>query len=191
MQGTLQKYDKHPDYFEVDMKCPMEVDDPNNKGAVGLATTYSRPEYLVGSDVAAVMDSDNAPKPDSSAFDKALQEYLEGDEDVERTILNSVKIGTYNEDVERQLLMALPTVVDLSSKYLTDSVIRNHRDLLIAAFGEEGQELVDRVEESMSGKAAGEYSEDSEKAMRKDETLQQLLEGSEDEIDNLELSNIE
>ena len=53
--------------------------------------------------------------------------------------------------------MALPTVVDLSSKYLTDSVIRNHRDLLIAAFGEEGQELVDRVEESMSGKAAGEY----------------------------------
>ena len=54
---------------------------------LGLATTYSRPEYLVGSDVAAVMDSDNAPKPDSSAFDKALQEYLEGDEDVEHTIL--------------------------------------------------------------------------------------------------------
>lgn len=191
MQGMLQKYDKHLDYFEIDMKCPMEVEDQNNKGAVGLATAYSRPEYLVGSDIASVMDGDNAPKPDSRAFDTALQEYLEGDEDVEHTILNSVKIGTYNEDVERQLLMALPTAVDLSSKYLTDSVIRNHRDLLIAAFGEEGQELVDRVEENMSGKAAGEYSADSEKAMRKDTTLQQLLESSEDDMDNLELSNIE
>lgn len=191
MQGVYPKYDKHLDYFEIDMKCPLEVDDLNNKGAVGLGTTYGKPEYFVGSDVAKIMDSDNAPKPDSSVFDKALQEYLEGAEDVEHTILNSVKIGTYNEDVERRLLMALPTVVDLSSKYLTDSVIRNHKDLLIAAFGEEGQELVDRVEENMSGKAAGEYSANSEQEMRKDVTLQELLQSSEDTVDDLGLTNIE
>lgn len=184
--GRLPKYDKHLDYYEIDMKCPMEQKDQNNKGEVGLNTVYEKPEYLIGSDTLEKMESDNPPVVDSSIFDKALCEYLDSTEDVERMILNSVGIGTYNEDVERQLLMALPTVIDLESPYLTKAVITAHKDFLIEVFGEVGEELVARVEEDMSNKSAGDYTPEAADQAQKTLNLAELLNDNTEESIELE-----
>lgn len=167
MRGELKRCDRSFDYWEIDMICPVTGE---KSGEVGLNTTFEKPTVCVqdyaGNDV----------------FDAAFRSYLENVEDIERMVLASVFVSTYDESVERQLLMALPSVIDLKSKYVTKSVIENHKDFLRLVMGDEAEEIIADVEDEISDKSAGSYDTAKEEKVNKEYNLNEMLGNEEAEI---------
>lgn len=165
MRGEIKRSDKSFDYWEIDMVCPVSGE---NKGEIGLNTSFEKPTDLISEHAGA------------AEFDKAFRTYLENVEDVERMVLASIYVSTYDQSVERQLLMALPSVIDLKSKYVTKSVISEHKDFLRLVLGDEAEEVIADVEDEISDKDSGNYEADKEEKVNKEYNISEMLESPED-----------
>ena len=142
--GSWIKFDKYFDFWEIDMACPTEGETP---AEIGQGTSYEKTTESLN---------------DVVGYDKFFEgyvEYTDGTEDLEKTIIASVRISTYDERVEKQLVCALPSVIDVKSPYLTQKVINRYKDFLTLVLGEEGDELLLDVEMGTSDKADGNYEE--------------------------------
>lgn len=144
--GEYADADIHFDYIEIDMKCPKDGDNKSNNGKaqISRSTTYNRPQHLV----------------ESPTFDKALSELIDGGEDIEARVKNSVFVKDFDETAEAEILQALPTVLDIKgNEYATKKVLQANHDIIIMAYGEEGAELLEDIEADISDKETGNLDE--------------------------------
>lgn len=142
--GSYAKYDRYFDFWEVDMACPTEGETP---AELGQGTSYEKP-----SEQLYEMDA-------YDGFFSAYRAYTDADTDLEKVIISSVRISPYNEQVENQLVCALPSVIDVDSPYLTKKVIDNYKDFLTLVLGDAGDSLLLDVEFGTSDKGEGVYEE--------------------------------
>lgn len=158
MNGDLEKFDKHFDYFEVDMACPTEGDDQTKKGKmdIGMDTTFEKPTYLIEEN----FDGTNLDSGLLAKFNDAVTEYLDSCENIEEEVRRSTYISVYSEDLESQLYAALPTVLDLENdKYLTQNVLKANKEVISIAFAGLGDEMLDAIEAGVSDAPEGSLNE--------------------------------
>lgn len=162
------KYDVHFDFVEIDMCCPAEGDTP---AEIGQGTTYEKPEAI--------------PESNSKPIEDALRAYFDSQDDLEATMINSVRISKYDENVERQLCSALASVVDSDNPFLTKDVIRQHREFITVALGDVGSELLLSVEMDDEDRADGSLNQEEAAKLSKEVSLESIMQ--EDDVLDLEV----
>lgn len=170
--GELEVFDKYFDFYEMDMACPSEGDEQTKEGKmhIGLDTTFDNP---------AVKLSDDA---NCSKIVATVREFLDSDIDVEKEMLRSVYVSEYTSDLEKQLIKALPTVLDLDDEYCTSSVIMANKDIISLAYGTTGMELIEEVDAGVSDREDGQLNEQESATSQKeyDLTSAEFQDGSDD-----------
>lgn len=144
--GDWEMFDKFFDFFEIDMDCPTDGDS-NDKMTIGLNTEYSKPTLRLHE------------LPCRVQVKSAIKEFLDDDLDIEREVLRSIYISEYNDEVEKQLITALPTVLDLADEYCTEKVLLANKDIISLAFGDEGMEAIEEADAGVSDHSAGALDE--------------------------------
>lgn len=145
MTGELVVFDRYFDFFEMDMNCPTDGDEQTKEGKmqIGLNTTFDNPVYKL------------TDLPECETIKSAVREYLDSDLDIEKEILRSIYVSEYSEDLEQQLIKALPTVFDLDDDFCTTEVLKANKDIISLAFGDEGLALIEEADAGVSDKASG------------------------------------
>ena len=110
---------------------------------IGLNTTFDNPVYKL------------TDLPECETIKSAVREYLDSDLDIEKEILRSIYVSEYSEDLEQQLIKALPTVFDLDDDFCTTEVLKANKDIISLAFGDEGLALIEEADAGVSDKASG------------------------------------
>ena len=101
--------------------------------------------------------------PECETIKSAVREYLDSDLDIEKEILRSIYVSEYSEDLEQQLIKALPTVFDLDDDFCTTEVLKANKDIISLAFGDEGLVLIEEADAGVSDKASGVLDEAASK----------------------------
>lgn len=143
--GDYEIFDKYFDFYEIDMTCPADGN-PNSKEGkmrIGLDTSFAQPTMRL------------SETPGNANVTTAVREFLDENMDVEREILRSVFVREYNSDIEKQLIKALPTVLDLSDQYCSERVLTANKDIISLAYGDEGMSLIEEVEAGISDHKEG------------------------------------
>lgn len=169
--GEWIKFDRYFDYWEVDMSCPAEGNTP---AEIGQATTYEKPTDEL---------------KESQYFEQinnAIIQYLDNRQDVEKVFLASVRISAYDEQVERQLVTALSSVIDTESKWLTKEVIKRHAEFLTIVLGEEADTLLLDCEMDSDTRAAGVL--DEAKAKEEYDLNKMMVDGDDIDLDEVDMS---
>ena len=153
MTGELVVFDRYFDFFEMDMNCPTDGDEQTKEGKmqIGLNTTFDNPVYKL------------TDLPECETIKSAVREYLDSDLDIEKEILRSIYVSEYSEDLEQQLIKALPTVFDLDDDFCTTEVLKANKDIISLAFGDEGLTLIEEADAGVSDKASGVLDEAASK----------------------------
>ena len=161
MNGDLVKFDKYFDYIEVDMSCPNDGDPTTTQGKmdIGKDTTFEKP-------------TDRLCEVEGyDAFAVTAREMLDQDIDIEKSVLRSVYVSEYNEDVEKQIIAALPSVYELDDKHCTGKVIMANKDIISLAFGDDGLTAIEDADAGITDKGAGSLDEGQSKAQAKEYDL--------------------
>lgn len=147
--GEFEKFDKEFDYYVIDMSCPTEGDETTDygKAQIGQSTTFDKP---------AASMKESLPDEWESVHDK-ITEYIDSDTEIEKRVRSSTYTPKYTEEVEKQIYMALPTVIDLDKdKFFTQKVLDDNREVISIAFAGVGDRLLDDIDNGISDKAEGE-----------------------------------
>lgn len=150
--GEFAKFDTNFDFFEIEMVCPISGDTSSDVGKqqLGQNTTFEKPTEKL---------SELNPIENYDKIIAAVHESIDSESDIEETVYRSVRIPPYNETVEQQLVAALPTVLQIDDKYVTDSVINANQEIISLAFGDEGQDIVERISAGLSSGNEGSLDE--------------------------------
>lgn len=184
VNGELEKFDKHFDFFEMDMACPAdgETQTPKGKMDVGKDTTFEKPSYTIEE---CIEDATLAN------FNKAVTDYLDDCVHIEEEVRRSMYISPYTEDLENQLYTALPTVLDVEhDKYVTQKVMLANREVLTIAFAGVGSELLDSIDAGCSDAEDGALDEEKAKEEAVKYSLASLNSDDEEEDDYVPLSEV-
>ena len=156
LMSSLQKFkstwkakDTNFDFYEVDMVCPVDKDDPM---LIGKDTRYEKTDCSLIS---------------IEGYDTFLAAYkkrFDNDEDAEKLMWASTGITEYNEDIEKRLMESLEMEIDLESPYLTEKVIKNNANFLQMVFPDESDEMIMSAEGGFSGRKAGNFDPGKEQA---------------------------
>lgn len=169
--GEWIKFDRYFDYWEVDMSCPTEGSTP---AEIGQGTTYGYPvEELQSSEY-------------YQQINKAIIDYLDDRQDVEKVFLASVRIAPYDEQVERQLVSALSSAIDTDNKWLTKEVIKRHADFLTIVLGEKGDMLLLDCEMDDDSRADGVL--DETKAKEEYDLSKMMMDEESVDLDEIDMS---
>lgn len=147
VNGTYEAFDTHFDFIELDMVCPMtgDANTKAGKAKIGLDTTYDKATYSI-----STLDSSSVVKLKS-----VIQEHVDENLKIENQIRKSIWMTPMTEEVENQILEALPSVLTLEDKRLTQNVIMNNQEVISLAFGSKGAELIEEIDGGVSDKAKG------------------------------------
>lgn len=170
--GAWKNRDVNFDFYEFDMVCPLNADNPAD---VGRNTRYERVEYPL------------AEKEGFSQFMKVYYDVFGRDENAEQTVLTSTYFKNYDDTIEKRLLEACSLEIDLKSKYLTDNVILSNQDFLTAVFAEEADDLIMRADAGISGREQGTYSAEQVKKDDKEYDLNKMAELEDMDLDMEEI----
>jgi hypothetical protein len=146
--GTSNKHDIHWDFLELDMICPVTVDDPNDAMAIGKGTRY------------AIADSKLKDEAFYDKFVTAVRQALDESQDMESQFMYSVYIRKFDETIEKKLLAAVDANKELENTFMTEKVLESNSDILSLIYGgEEVMNLITAAEHGMSDKDAGSLDE--------------------------------
>lgn len=168
--GSLDICDVHFDYIELDMQCPTEGDMSTDTGKmlVGKDTKFEKPFRVLNTYTG------------HEQLDASISLYLDENPDIEETVKNSVFVNPYTPEVEHQVCMALPSVLNLDDPYITKKILLKHQDIIRMIYGDAGDMAIAEAEMGMSDHAEGTLTEEGTAAV-----TQQLAELSLEDL-NLE-----
>lgn len=199
IRNSISKYvdkswsvcDRNFDFWELDMTCPTTGDDTTMRGKaeIGQKTAFERPVPI---------DCNNYSKEAVENFTTAFRKYIDSDPKVENKVRASMRVSVLDEEAERRLVAALPTVIDMDNdKFITQEVVKNNAEFIKLIFGDEGDELVEEIEAGVSEREEGALDSDAAKADAKTYDLtaddfsdepDDLGAGGEAELQSLDLS---
>lgn len=145
--GTYKKHDVNYDFWELDMVCPMTVEDESDKMQIGKDTKFHAPQEKVST-------FEHGEKVMA-----AVQESLDNSKDWETRFLFSVRARKMDEDVEAKLLDVIESNNELENVFLTEGVLKSNADFISKVYGQAGDMALARLNIGVSGRAAGELDE--------------------------------
>lgn len=135
--GTREEFDVHPDFWELDMKCPASSSDQldlANNTAYDLSFVQ-RIEQVDGFE----------------DFVQALAQYRdESSENLEKIVTASVRLRKLTSADEENLIEASGNLIDTDSEFLTKKVIVANSNYLQLALGDKGDALLCQAEMGMT-----------------------------------------
>jgi hypothetical protein len=134
LDGTYSGSDKHYDFWELDMVCPMTVDDPTNKMLIGQETRYESPQNRL-------RDENFSPLVESLVR-KALDQTAE----LEKQFMFSVNLQQCDESVENKIVELMSRMPLLEATFMTDKVLKSNAEFISSVYGEAGDEKLASVE---------------------------------------------
>jgi hypothetical protein len=168
-EGSLSKFDKFFDFWEVDMTCPSTGDDSTmaGKAEIGRDTKFEKPtttlkdsEYEAGGELTTM------------PLVQAVRNFVDKDLNVEEKVRRSMMISVYDESVESMLFNSLATVIDLhNDPYITKKVLQSNSEVISLIFGEEGDELLESVDAGITEHSEGNLDESASQKEAKEYDL--------------------
>lgn len=181
-KSTLKKFDTHFDFYELDMSCPTDTDDPKD---LGKGTRYEKPTIQAD-------DADReAEKKSMATLEKLVTEVIDNEGEVEQKVWASTRITKYDDTVEEKLLEALQSELSLTDPNVTDSLIKGNKSFVTRVFGEEGDAAILEAEGGFSERKEGSYNEEQVDKDREEATLDMNTMLEEMDLDNIDLGNDE
>lgn len=158
--GTREEFDVHPDFWELDMKCPASSSDQldlANNTAYDLSFVQ-RVEQVDGFE----------------DFVKALAQFRdESSENLEKIVTASVRLRKLTSADEENLIEASGSLIDTDSEFLTKKVIVANSNYLQLALGDKGDALLCQAEMGMT--AEGQLDEAQAKKESKEYDVSAMM----------------
>lgn len=149
-----KKFDKHYDFWELDMSCPVEITSDQPKRDIPKGTRYESP-------VNALYEEQDSPvswtKENYASFVNLIRNKQDDSENLEERFLFSAYVKKYDQSIENRLLeaIAIDDPIDGSDPFITEQVIKQNANFISKVFGADGDMLVSSVEAGISDTEKG------------------------------------
>ena len=158
--GTREEFDVHPDFWELDMKCPASSSDQLD---LANNTAYDLSFVQRINQVDGFED-----------FVEALAQYRDqSSENLEKIVTASVRLRKLTAADEENLIEASGNLIDTDSEYLTKKVIVANSNYLQLALGDKGDALLCQAEMGMA--AEGQLDEAQAKKESKEYDVSAMM----------------
>jgi hypothetical protein len=163
MDGTYSGSDKHYDFFELDMVCPMIVDDPDNKMMIGQATRYESPQNRL------------RDEPFAGLVEGLIREAMDETAELEKEFMYSVNLQKCDKSVEDKIVELMSRTPLLDDPFMTEKVLRSNRDFISTVYGEAGDEKFADIDAGFTKVEQGSLDADKAVSQNKEYNFNDML----------------
>lgn len=178
--GTWNKYDEHFDFLELDMLCPTQVDDPDDKMQIGKETRYMKPETFL------------SKQEWYGQFCKAYREAIDSMPQIENQFMYSVYVRKMDSSVEKKLLAVMEKDDLLNHPFMTEKVLLANSKILSKVYGPRFEEMQTSLDVGLAELRPGAL-DDKEAELQSKQSLSDIINGTgsidadeDGSVDNLE-----
>lgn len=143
LDGTYGKNDRHYDFWEIDMTCPLEYEGQYPERDIPKETRYENP-------LARLVE-----EPFYDKLVTVIREHQDSLSDLEERFLTSARLRPFDKAVEAKIMDSIALGTSLENPFITEAVIKSNAEFITEVYGEEGIMLVSSTEAGISDKAAG------------------------------------